>query len=166
MKVRFCNPQKKAVIGNSHVLTKQKVGELPTELFLDLNFWSIGKYMKENNNTGTGNSRIKKSHLYFLKSNYIWFKKHFFNESKEREPEKMSDIGKVRTFWEAHLIWKNLWRKSADLSKPWGIFFFKFCVFLRKFELYILRSFLNLDFTVFPKKQVNFVVGFSKKLYS
>ena len=78
--------------------------------------------MKENNNTGTGNSRIKKSHLYFLKSNYIWFKKHFFNESKEREPEKMSDIGKVRTFWEAHLIWKNLWRKSADLSKPWGIF--------------------------------------------
>ena len=48
---------------------------------------------------------------------------------------------KVRTFWEAHIIWKNLphgfdvcYIKSADLSKHEEEFF-KFCVFLRKSEL-------------------------------
>ena len=42
---------------------------------------------------------------------------------------------KVRTFWEAQIIWKKssllFWRllsKSADLSKPWGRFFQILCV--------------------------------------
>jgi hypothetical protein len=43
---------------------------------------------------------------------------------------------KVRSFWEANIIWKRssscFWRllsKSADLSKPWGNFFLNFVCF-------------------------------------
>ena len=50
---------------------------------------------------------------------------------------------KVRTFWEAHIIWKNLphgFDKSADLlSKRQNPEedFFKLCVLLKKSELYL-----------------------------
>ena len=44
-------------------------------------------------------------------------------------------MAKVRTFWEADIIWKKssswFWRllsESADLSKPWGRFFQILCV--------------------------------------
>ena len=54
-------------------------------------------------------------------------------------------LGKVRTFWEAHIIWKNLpqgFDKSADLlniHQNHEEYFFKLRVLLKKSELYFTK---------------------------
>ena len=56
---------------------------------------------------------------------------------------------KVRTFWEAHIIWKNLpsaFDKSADLlsrRQNHEEDFFKLCVLLKKSELYLHHTVRN-----------------------
>ena len=59
----------------------------------------------------------------------IWYVLHIMSKWGESRNDY-----KVRTFWEAHIIWKSsswFWclpSKSADLSKPWGRFFQILCV--------------------------------------
>ena len=70
-----------------------------------------------------------------------WLLPYIFSSSCPRKSQEAPSKSlfrvqiKVRTFWEAHIIWKKssswFWRlqsKSADLSKPWGRLFQILCV--------------------------------------
>ena len=56
--------------------------------------------------------------------------------------EKVCLWCKVRTFWEAHIIWKNL-SHGRLICQNHEEDFFKFCVFLRKSKLYLLNRIAN-----------------------